>query len=78
MLAALGGNPEIATDEHPLVREKLAERDRAALDLRAHDDRAPIGGTAVNVRLQPGEQVKAATPLFVARRRRPGRGSRPT
>src|ERR671938_1093561 len=26
---------------------------------------APIDGTAVNVKLQPGEQVKAATPLFV-------------
>ena len=27
--------------------------------------KAPIGGTAVNVKLQPGEQVKAATPIFV-------------
>jgi membrane fusion protein (multidrug efflux system) len=26
---------------------------------------APIGGTAVNVKLQPGEQVRAMTPLFV-------------
>jgi membrane fusion protein (multidrug efflux system) len=65
MLAALGGNPEIATDDHPLVREKLAERDRAALDLRRTKMVAPIGGTAVNVRLQTGDQVKAATPIFV-------------
>jgi membrane fusion protein (multidrug efflux system) len=65
MLAALGGKPDISTDDHPLVREKLAERDRAALDLKHTTIPAPIGGTAVNVKLQPGEQVKAATPLFV-------------
>lgn len=65
MLAALGGNPKIATDDHPLVREKRAERDRAALDLERTTILAPISGTAVNVKLQPGEQVKAATPLFV-------------
>ena len=65
MLAALGGDPEMPTDEHPLVREKKAERDRAALDLERTVIKAPIGGTAVNVKLQPGEQVKAATPVFV-------------
>ena len=65
MRAALVGNPTIATDDHPLVREKLAERDSAALDLKRATIRAPIAGTAVNVKLQPGEQVKAATPLFV-------------
>ncbi len=65
MRAALGGNPEISIDEHPLVREKRAERDRAALDLARTTIAAPIGGTVVNMRLQRGEQVKAATPLFV-------------
>jgi len=65
MLAALGGNPDIATDDHPLVREKRAERDRAALDLSRTTITAPISGTAVNVKLQPGDQVKAMTPLFV-------------
>ena len=65
MLAVLGGNPEAATDDHPLVREKLADRDRAALDLRRTTITAPIGGTAVNVRLQPGDQLKPATPIFV-------------
>lgn len=65
MLAALVGDPDIATDDHPLVREKRAERDRAALDLRRTTIVAPVSGTAVNVKLQPGEQVKAATPLFV-------------
>jgi membrane fusion protein, multidrug efflux system len=65
MLAALMGNPNIATDDHPLVREKKAERDRAALDLARTIITAPISGTAVNVKLQPGEQVRAMTPLFV-------------
>jgi membrane fusion protein, multidrug efflux system len=65
MLAALGGNPAIPADDHPLVREKRAERDRAALDLRRTTIRAPVGGTAVNVKLQPGDQVRAMTPLFV-------------
>ena len=65
MLAALVGNPEIATDDHPLVREKRAERDRAALDLKRTTLAAPIDGIAVNVKLQPGEQVRSSTPLFV-------------
>lgn len=65
MLAALGGNPNVATDDHPLVREQRAERDRARLDLERTTIVAPISGTAVNVKLQPGEQVKAATPFFV-------------
>ena len=65
MLAALVGNPEIATDDHPLVREKRAERDRAALDLKRTTIAAPIDGIAVNVKLQPGEQVRSSTPLFV-------------
>ncbi|MEJ0017162.1 MAG: HlyD family secretion protein [Acetobacteraceae bacterium] len=65
MLTMLGSDPAIPTDRHPLVRDKMAERDRAALDLRHTTVVAPIGGVAVNVKLQPGEQVKAATPLFV-------------
>lgn len=65
MLATLGGDPEMAVDEHPLVRQKLAERDRAALDLQRTTITAPISGVAVNVKLQPGEQVRAATPIFV-------------
>ncbi|MEI7713879.1 MAG: HlyD family secretion protein [Rhodospirillales bacterium] len=63
--AALGGNPDIAVDQHPMVRDKLADRDRAALDLAHTTMVAPLDGVAVNVKLQLGEQVKAATPLFV-------------
>jgi membrane fusion protein (multidrug efflux system) len=65
VLTMLGGNPDIATDQHPLVRDKKADRDRASLDLAHTRIVAPVSGIAVNVKLQPGEQVKAATPLFV-------------
>ena len=65
VLTMLGGDPEIATDQHPLVRDKKADRDRAALDLAHTTIVAPISGVVVNVKLQPGEEVKAATPLFV-------------
>jgi membrane fusion protein (multidrug efflux system) len=64
MAAQLGGNPERPIDQHPMVREKQAERERAELDLARTVIRAPLDGTAVNVRLQKGEQIKAATVLF--------------
>lgn len=64
-LTMLNGNPDMPTDQHSLVREKQADRDRAALDLARTTISAPLDGTTVNVRLQPGDQVKAATPLFV-------------
>lgn len=63
-LAALGGDPKIDTEKHPLVREKIAVRDRAKLDLERTVVRAPVSGTAVNMRLLPGEQVRVATPMF--------------
>ena len=65
VLTALGTDPSIATDDHPLVRDKIADRDRAALDLARTTLTAPLDGIAVNVKVQLGEQVKAATPLFV-------------
>lgn len=64
VLAALGGKPDVSADEHPMVRDKLADRDRAALDLAHTVMVAPLDGVAVNVKLQMGEQVKAGTPLF--------------
>jgi membrane fusion protein, multidrug efflux system len=60
----IGNNPARPVDEHPLVREKRAERERANLDLERTLIRAPLGGTTVNVRLQKGDQVKTATVLF--------------
>ena len=65
VLTALNGDPTMETDQHPLVREKKAARDRVALDHARTIVRTPVAGTTVNVKVQPGEQVKAATPLFV-------------
>jgi membrane fusion protein (multidrug efflux system) len=65
VLTTLGGNPNVATDDHAMVRDKIADRDRAALELARTTLFAPLDGIAVNVKLQLGEQVKPATPLFV-------------
>jgi membrane fusion protein (multidrug efflux system) len=64
ILASLSGNPDLLDEQHSLVREKIALRDRAKLDLERTSVTAPVGGVAVNVKLLPGEQVRAATPLF--------------
>lgn len=70
--AALGGKPDRPTDQFAAVREKIALRDRAALDLAHTEIKAPKSGVVVNFRLQLGEQVKVQTPLFaVVTDRRP-------
>ncbi len=65
VITVMGGDPNIATDEHAMVRDKIADRDRAALDLARTTLTAPLDGIAVNMKVQLGEQVKPAIPLFV-------------
>ena len=65
VLVALNGDPQMSADEHHLVRDKTAARERAALDLSRTTVRAPVDGVVVNMRVQQGEQVRAAAPLFV-------------
>ena len=64
VLTALNGDPNLPADQHAMVRDKMAARERAALDLARTTVRAPVDGVVVNMRVQQGEQVKAATPLF--------------
>ena len=64
LLTALMGNPDLPVDEHPSVRQQIAERDQAALDLARTAITAPVAGTVVNLRVQPGEQLKLATAVF--------------
>ncbi|MFM9850544.1 MAG: HlyD family secretion protein [Hyphomicrobiaceae bacterium] len=64
ILVTLSGNPELPAEQHSLVREKQAMRERAKLDLDRTTVMASVSGIAVNVKLLPGEQVRTATPLF--------------
>jgi len=64
ILAEIGGNIESPVEDHPLFRQAMARRDRARLDLRDASVQAPSAGIVSNVRMQTGEYVTAATPVF--------------
>ncbi len=63
-LARLGGDLSLQIDQHPLVQEAAAERERAALELTWTRIRAPDTGIVTNISLEPGEYVRAGTPIF--------------
>ena len=57
-LSALGGNPDIDTDRHPLVLAALAKREQAALDLKNTEVRAPAAGIIAQAdRLLVGQYI---------------------
>jgi len=57
-LAALGGNPAIETEKHPLVLSALAKRDQARLDLANTEVRSPANGIVSQTdRLRIGQYV---------------------
>lgn len=63
--AALGGEPDIATDKHPSVLSALAARDKAAYDLAQTTVFAPADGTVSQASsFKVGQFVGAGTPLF--------------
>jgi membrane fusion protein, multidrug efflux system len=65
-LAALGGNAEIRTSDHPLVRQAQAQVDQAQLDLSHTAVVAPMDGTVTKVdKLPIGQYLNAATPAFM-------------
>jgi membrane fusion protein, multidrug efflux system len=61
-LSALGGNPQIKTDKHPLVLAALARREQAALNLKNTTVVAPADGVVAQAdRLQVGQYVTNPT-----------------
>lgn len=64
MLTALGGDTNIAPEDHPLFKEKQAALRQAQLDLDRSIVFAPATGTITNMRLQPGEYVEEGRPVF--------------
>jgi membrane fusion protein (multidrug efflux system) len=65
VVANLDGNPEIATADHPSVRQAQAQLDRAFLNLSYTAVRAPSDGIVTKVeQLQVGDYITAAAPLF--------------
>ena len=64
-LAALGGDPSIATDRHPFVMSALATRDKAAYDLAQTTVRAPADGVVSQASsFKVGQFVGSGTALF--------------
>jgi membrane fusion protein, multidrug efflux system len=65
VLAQLGGNADIPTDQHPMVRQAQAELDRAMLNLGYTVVVAPANGIVTNVsKLPVGNYLTASSPAF--------------
>src|SRR5579859_1296311 len=65
IVANLGGNPELATDQHPRVMAAQAQLDDAQRNLDRTVVKAPGAGIVTQVpSLQPGMYLRAATPAL--------------
>ena len=65
ILAQLGGNTNIPTDQHPTVQRAQAALDKAELDLSYTVVKAPQDGIITKVeQIQVGTYVTASTPVF--------------
>lgn len=64
-LAALGGVPNGAVDDHPEVRAALVAREAAAYDLKRTEVRAPADGIIYQASsFRPGQMVSTGATLF--------------
>src|SRR5205085_12075691 len=65
ILAQLGGNANIPTDQHPTVQRAQASLEKAELDLSYTVVKAPENGIVTKVeQVQPGSSVTPSTPVF--------------
>ena len=65
VLASLAGDPAIAADQHPTVKEAQSRLDRAELNLAYTVVKAPGDGIVTRVeQLQMGSYITAAAPVF--------------
>jgi membrane fusion protein (multidrug efflux system) len=65
ILAQLGGDPDVAVDQHPTVQRAQAALDKALLNLSYTTVRAHENGVVTKVeQLQVGSYVTASTPVF--------------
>ena len=65
VLASLGGDPNIAPDQHPTVQQARALLDRAKLNLSYTVVTSPSDGVVTKVeQLQVGDYIAASTPAF--------------
>jgi membrane fusion protein, multidrug efflux system len=65
VMASLGGNFDIAPDQHPTVQQAQAAYERAKLNLSYTVIYAPSDGVVTKVeQLQAGSYINAATPAF--------------
>jgi membrane fusion protein (multidrug efflux system) len=65
ILAQLGGDANIPTDQHPTVQRTQAALEKAELDLSYTVVKAPENGVVTKVeQLQVGSYVTASTPVF--------------
>ncbi len=62
--ASLAGDPKIKADDHPRVRQMIAARDEALLQLRRTSVESPINGI-VSKRPVPGSYATAGAPVMV-------------
>ena len=62
--AALAGDPKIRTDDHPRVRQMMAAREEALLQLRRTTIESPLDGI-VSKRPVPGSYATAGVPIMV-------------
>ena len=63
-LRSLGGDPDMAAEEHPRFLRARAERDQAAIALADTTVEAPVDGVVSNMKLQAGEYVEEGHAVF--------------